>query len=148
MKPSRPLKYIPIDKFKIDPEAAGLLNAPEMAIYDRILMAAMQDRDSELRAALRDLAAIPLSKRYVWRIFSALGFAFGDFDSACVKLDLDSLSFEKTDKMREVMEFRAAQFCILMATFFGDDGMKIILSRAIDNASAPPEQTSKSARAA
>jgi hypothetical protein len=61
MKASKKFKYIPLDKFKIDPEATGLLDASQMAIYDRILLAAMQNRDQELRAALRDLAAIPLS---------------------------------------------------------------------------------------
>jgi hypothetical protein len=148
MKASKTFKYIPLDKFKIDPEAAALLDAPQMAIYDRILMAAMQNRDEALRAALRDLSAIPLSQRYVWGIISALGFAFGDFDSACIKLDLDTLPFKKTDKMREVIEFRAAQFCILMREFFGDEGMKIIMYRAIDNASAQPQQTNPSAFAA
>jgi hypothetical protein len=50
--------------------------------------------------------------------------------------------------MREVMEFRAAQFCILIREFFGDEWMKIILSRAIDNASTASEQANQSARAA
>jgi len=67
---------------------ADLLNAPQMAIYDQIIIAGMQGYGPEFSAALRKLCALPVQERYIWRVISGLGFAFGDFDSACVRLDL------------------------------------------------------------
>jgi hypothetical protein len=125
---------LPFSTIHADPEGAGLLDAPEMKIYDRIIMAAMQDHDSELSATLKELETVPIELRYVSRIIAALAFAFGDFDSACVKFDLLTLPGKEQDRMAGIVEARAAQFCILLREFFGVEGMKNIFLRAIDQA--------------
>ena len=38
--------------------------------------------------ALQVLRDLPLEKRYTWRVFSALKWAFADFDDESVRLDL------------------------------------------------------------
>jgi hypothetical protein len=131
-------KYIdlPISSLKPDPEGAGLLDAPQMQIYDRILMAAMKNQDSALAAAVRELSAVPVEERYISRIIAALGFAFGDFDSACVRLDLETLPDLEVERMAQLVEARTIQFCILSSTFFGEKKMQELITDAIEGAMA------------
>jgi hypothetical protein len=127
---------LPLSTIHPDPEGAGLLNAPEMKIYDRIIMWVMQDRASEVAAALRELEGVPVEQRYVSRVIGALAFAFGDFDSTCIKFDLLTLPSKDRDSMDEILEVRAAQFCLLAREFFGVERMKTILLRVIDHAAS------------
>lgn len=131
---------LPLSNLKPNPEGASLPDTPQMEIYDRIIKAAMQGYSPEFSAALRSLDALPFEQRYVWRVISALGVAFGDFDSACIRLDLDSLPGAQVDRMTEEMETRAVQFCILMREFFGEQWMRNIMAAAIDRAAKRPDR--------
>jgi hypothetical protein len=133
---------LPVSSIKPDPEGSGLLDAHQMAIYDRIIMAAMQNRP-DLSAAIRELAAVPVEERYSSRLVSALGFAFGDFDSACVRFDVDTLPSAEIDRLEEQLEMRASQFCILMREVFGSTYMKILMSAAVERAVAPPDDSER-----
>jgi hypothetical protein len=142
-------KSIPPSSIKPDPQGSGLLEATQMAIYDEIILAAMKGYSPEFSAAFRKLDALPLEKRYLWHVVSGLGFAFGDFDSACIRLDLGSLPSAQVDAMRDTMESRAIQFCILMREFFGEDRMKHMMTQAIERAAEKDAETpSDSSRAA
>ena len=55
-----------------------------MAPYLRYAIALAKDESTQ--EAEREIAALPLEKRYVWRILFALGAAFADFDSEMVEL--------------------------------------------------------------
>ena len=127
-------KDLPLSNLMPDPEAAGLLGAPQMQIYDRILMAAMKNQDSELAAAVRELAAVPIEERYISRILAALGFAFGDFDSACVRLDLETLPEAEWERVAQVLEMRTIQFCILLNTVLGEKRTQRLLTDAMNHA--------------
>ncbi len=127
-------KNLSISSLKPDPEGAGLLDAPQMQIYDRILMAAQTNHDSELATAVRELAAVAVEERYISRIVAALGFAFGDFDSACVKLDLQTLPEEERERLAQLTATRAIQFCMLLSTLFGKERMQRILTEAMEHA--------------
>jgi hypothetical protein len=135
--PYRPYKKnIPLSQLKPDPEGAGMLDAPQTQIYDRIIMAAMQGQDPS--AAIRELTAVPVEERYISRVIAALGFAFGDFDSACVRMDLDTLPPAEIERLTALLAGRSTQFCILMREFFGSEQMKAIISAA---AEGPVETT-------
>lgn len=114
-----------------DPEGSGMLDAPQMQIYDEIIMAAMKGLDTA--EGIGRLKALPVEERYISRIIAALGFAFGDFDTACVRMDLDTLSANELDRIIKLLNMRSAQFCMLMAAVFGPDRMRVIMSDAIES---------------
>src|SRR5258708_619901 len=119
-------KNIPVSQLKPDPEGAGMLDAPQMQIYDRIITAVMHGQDPA--ASIRELTAVPVEERYISRVIAALGFAFGDFDSACVRMDLDTLLTAEIERLTGLLAGRSTQFCILMREFFGSEQMKAMIS--------------------
>ena len=75
-------KVVEASSLKMEDGAKELLSAPEMQPYSRYIEAAMFGGDVD--SSVREIAALPLEKRYVWRVASALkwGFAgFGDWGS-------------------------------------------------------------------
>jgi hypothetical protein len=60
----------PIAEIKVEPGAGDLLDSPAMQPYMNLMIASMQARDTG--PALAELAALPLEKRYVLRVASAL----------------------------------------------------------------------------
>jgi len=58
--------------------------------YLRLITAGMQDRDPTPH--IEEIAAMPLEKRYVWRVTSALKWAFADLKTVSVNLDRETLS--------------------------------------------------------
>ena len=44
-----------------------------------------------LSLTLKEVAALPLEKRYVWRVASTLKWAFADFDSMNMEADRQTL---------------------------------------------------------
>ena len=67
----------------------------------------MQGADPEPElAALRQL---PLKKRYIWRVTSALKWAFADFDNLNVHADKDTLTQEDLAKVLELLKHRPTQ---------------------------------------
>jgi hypothetical protein len=136
--PKRTYKITPpISSLKPDPEGSGIFDAPQMQIYDEIIMATMQGLDPS--ETIQRLVAVPVEERYTSRIIAALGFAFGDFDSACVRIDLDTLPAAEVERMEALIEMRSAQFCILLREFVGSKLMKTIISEAIERAAVTPE---------
>ena len=86
-----------------------------MDVYDQIIKADMQG--SDVRPALQELAMRPPEDRYISRIVAALGFAFGDLDSRCIGFDLETLPIADLERIRKLLEIRAAQFCMLLRKF-------------------------------
>jgi len=71
-------------------------SAPEMQPYFRYVGAAMLEGD--VASSLREIAELPLEKRYVWRVASALQWGFADFDDWSVAADRKTLNPEDGDK--------------------------------------------------
>jgi hypothetical protein len=136
-------RNLPTSDLRPDPTGASLLDAPEMQVYDRILMAEITGRKQELLAGLRELESIPTAHRYISRIIAAFEFAFGDFDSACIRFDLMSLPTKEHDRINEALRFRVPQFCLLLREFFGVEEMQYILQRSIKLCSESPAEASK-----
>jgi hypothetical protein len=64
------VKVVEASTLKMEEGAEELMSTPEMQPYMRYIEATMQGEDAE--PALREIAALPLEKRYLWRIASAL----------------------------------------------------------------------------
>lgn len=67
-------KQTPIRDVQMEPGAEDLLDTPAMQPYMRIAIAMMQGKD--LGSAVEEIAALSLEQRYVWRVSSALKWAF------------------------------------------------------------------------
>jgi hypothetical protein len=83
--------------------------------------------------AIEVLAALPLEKRYVWRVASALKWAFVDFDSLTVEADRQTISPEDRQQLVDILKHRPLQF---LSTLFGQKEMELMMLSAIKNTRA------------
>lgn len=126
------IRWIPPDQLKSEEPAENLLDSPEMEPYLSLAMAEMRGADME--AELQALRALPLEKRYIWRVASALKWAFADFDTANVRADRDTLSAEDLEKILRLIEHRPLQFCLFLRTLVGPLAMGQMMVQAIKTA--------------
>jgi hypothetical protein len=80
---------------------------------------------------LAALAALPLEERYVWRVMSALRWAFCDLETESVNADIHTLSKEDLKKVVEPLTLRATQFCLFANALLGEDAMERIMRQAV-----------------
>jgi hypothetical protein len=140
-----PIKRMPIRDLKFEPLAEDLLDSPAMQPYMDLAAAMMGQRD--LAPATAEIVAMPLEKRYVWRVASALQWAFADMDTLTVEVDRQTLSMEDRRRLLELVKHRPLQFCLFLSTLFGQKAMEVLMLSAIKNArtvagqSGGPEHT-------
>jgi len=101
--------------------------------YVRLIQADMAGPE-ERKAALAELSAIPLEKRYLWRIVCALKWAFLDFDGESVAADKETLSTEDRAHIAELFRYRPFQFCMLLRELVGRENMEKMMTAAIADA--------------
>jgi hypothetical protein len=89
----------------------------------------MQGADGQTQ--LDALSKLPLEKRYVWRVASALKWGFADFDSVPVAADRDTLNPEDLAKVVDLLKFRPIQFCMFLKELVGAQEMKRMMVKAI-----------------
>jgi hypothetical protein len=123
---------VPVKDLKIDPLAEDLLDSPAMQPYMDLAVAMMGQRD--VGPATAEIAALPLEKRYVWRVASALQWAFADMDTLTVEVDRQTLSLEDRRRLLELVKHRPLQFCLFLSTLFGQKYMELLMISAIRNA--------------
>jgi hypothetical protein len=122
-------KSIPIKDLVSEDGAHELATSPDMQPYLRLIKAGMQDRDTTPH--MEEIAAIPLERRYVWRVASALKWAFADLETVSVNVDRETLSKEDLKKLIELLRLRPMQLCIFMRALVGQEAMERIMSDAI-----------------
>lgn len=93
--------------FQNEPVAESLAQSENIKPYIEILGAMMGGENTDSLMAL--MREIPLERRYIWRIVSALKWGLADFDSATVKIDRDTLPSEKVAEIIKELESRAMQ---------------------------------------
>jgi hypothetical protein len=120
---------IPINNLRQEEGAEELAESPDMEPYLRFAMALMQGKDPE--PELEAIRRLPVEKRYVWRVASALKWGFADFDDLSVDADKQTLSPEDFAKVMELLKLRAIQFCIFLRTLVGAAEMQWIMVEAI-----------------
>jgi hypothetical protein len=122
-------KSIPIKDLISEDGAHELATSPDMQPYIRLMMAGMQDQDTTPH--VEEIAALPLEKRYVWRVASALKWAFADLETVSIAVDRQALSQEDLGKVVDLLRLRPIQFCIFLKALLGEDAMERLMNAAI-----------------
>ena len=130
------IKYIPIKDLKVEEGVEDLLNSPLMRPYIEAAKAFLQNKDAS--SVIAQIAELPLEKRYVWRVVSALKWGFADFDSGNVAMDRETLSPEDRKRVAESLNVRPIQFCLFLNALLGADEMERIMVHAIKAAKRVP----------
>ncbi|MGA7770675.1 MAG: hypothetical protein WCA27_31125 [Candidatus Sulfotelmatobacter sp.] len=110
-------EMIPLNEIAIDPLAQELVRSEQARPYTNYFMKAYSNDAAGIESALQVLRDLPLEKRYTWRVFSALKWAFADFDDECVRLDLPHIPEANRIKMVRELEIRLQQMAILLKVF-------------------------------
>jgi hypothetical protein len=127
-----PIKRIPIRDLKVEPEAESLLDSPAMQPYVNLAVAIMSGQD--VSAATAEIAALPLEERYVWRVASALKWAFADLESVSVEADRQTLSPADQKRLLELLKHRPLQFCLFLGALLGQQQMEALMVSAVKQA--------------
>jgi hypothetical protein len=122
-------KRLPISEIQIEPGAQELVRSERMKPYLALLKAQMGGQDTE--PYLAALAALPLEERYVWRVISALKWAFCDLETESATADLHTLSEEDLKQVVEPLILRATQFCLFVNALVGEDATERIMQQAV-----------------
>lgn len=120
---------VPIKDLKIEEGASELMHTPSMQPYLKLAEAVVGG--SNPAEALAVIADLPLEKRYVWRIASALKWGFADFDDLGVTADRETLNLEDSEKIAELLQHRPIQFCLFLKALFGDEQMERVMIQAV-----------------
>ena len=132
-------KMVDLRQFERDPIAEELMKLPELQPYLQYVQAVLSHDDEQ--AALNKIRGIPLDKRYLYRILTALEWGFADFDSFNVVADLKTLESSEVQKLIEDRKliFRPAQLCILLMVLMGSKNMEQLMLDAIKSAKEAQE---------
>jgi hypothetical protein len=131
---------LPINEINSENGAKDLVLSERMKPYLALLKAQMSGQDTE--PFLAALAALPLEERYVWRVVSALKWAFCDLDTESAIADLHTLSEADLKKVVEPLSLRAIQFCMFVNSLIGEDATERIVQHALRCAKESSEPTS------
>jgi hypothetical protein len=126
-------KVVELDSLKMEDGAKELMSTPEMQPYLRYVEAAMLGGDVD--PALREIAGLPLEKRYLWRIASALKTGFADFDDWNVFADRKTMNQDDAARIMQLLRFRPIQFCMFLKALLGAEEMERVMLAAIAAAS-------------
>jgi len=122
-------RVVAASSLKVEEGAHELLNSPDMQPYARFLEAVVLG--SGVKEALEGIARLPLEKRYVWRVASALKWAFADCDTENVNADKATLSAEGLAKVLDLVKLRPIQFCMFLKALVGAEKMERVMMKAI-----------------
>jgi len=92
-------------------------------------MAQMQGGDTTVE--LEALRQLPLEKRYVWRVASALKWAFADQETESVSADKETLTPENLGKLLDLLKLRPIQFCLFLKALVGTEEMQRMMVQAV-----------------
>ena len=119
------------DLKKLGPASEQPVKSESNRPYFNLAMAVMSHKDPT--PALSKIASLPLKERQIWRVISALAWAFGDFDTLSLKADWYTL--DKADRKELTDELyllhRPAQLAVLLNLLFGPDKMERMMMEAI-----------------
>jgi hypothetical protein len=108
---------VPLRGIKVDPLAHELATSEGTRPYLDCLIKAHRNNAAGLEGALQVIRDLPLQKRYAWRVFSALKWAFADFEDEYVALDLPHIPEPTRSEMTKELELRFQQLQMLLRVF-------------------------------
>jgi hypothetical protein len=123
------IKYVPINQLHQEEGAHELATSPDMEPYLNFAVALMQGRDPA--PELETIHQLPLEKRYVWRVASALKWGFADFDNLTVEADKLTLTPEDLARVMDLLKIRPIQFCLFLKTLLGREEMLKMMVQAV-----------------
>jgi len=123
-------KQVLIRNLNVDPAAEDLLDSEAMQPYMKLALAVMGHKD--VGPAIQEITALPLEKRYTWRVASALKWAFVDFENLNVVADRRTLCQEDLDALVELLRIRPLQFCMFLAALFGEERMERLIAASVE----------------
>jgi hypothetical protein len=122
-------KSIPLKDLITEDGAHELATSPNMQPYLRLIKAGLQDQDTTPH--LEEIAALPLEKRYIWRVASGLKWAFADLETVSANVDRQTLSQEDLVKVVELLRLRPMQLCLFLKALVGEEAMERLMGEAI-----------------
>jgi hypothetical protein len=134
------INSLPISDIHSEDGAQELVRSERMKPYLALMKAQIGGQDTE--PYLAALAALPLEERYVWRVTSALKWAFCDLDTENAIADVRTLSEEDLKKVVEPLSLRAIQFCLFVNALIGEDATERIMQHALRCAKESSEAAS------
>ena len=123
------IKRIPIKELRQEDGAHELATSPDMKPYLSFAKAVIQDHDPA--PELETIRQLPLEKRYVWRVASALKWGLADCESLSAEADRQTLTPEDFAKVMELLKFRPMQLAIVLKTLVGVEEMPRMMVEAI-----------------
>jgi hypothetical protein len=118
--------------FDADGRPLPLMRAPDAAPYVRFAVKIATSKEPD--AEWEKIAQLPLNKRYVWRVATALQWALGDLSDLSLAVDRATMSFEDLAKLKEQIETLPLQFCLLFKSLCGTARMERIILEALNEA--------------
>ena len=126
---NRKISSLRLSEIHSEDGAQELVRSEKMKPYLAILKAQIAGQDT--KPYLEALAALPLEARYVWRVISALKWAFCDLDTENAIADFHTLSEEDRVRVAEPLTLRAIQFCLFVNALIGEDATERIMQHAV-----------------
>lgn len=112
--------------------AHELATSPDMQPYLRLITAGLQNQG--ITSYMEEIGELPLEKRYVWRVASALKWAFADLETVSVNVVRETLSEEDLKKLVQLLRLRPIQFCMFLKTLLGPEATERLMDAAIVDA--------------
>jgi hypothetical protein len=123
------ISMVPISEIGAEAGSDELVRSERMRPYLALLTAKMGGQDTA--PFLVALAAVPLEDRYVWRVMSALKWAFCDLETESATADLHTLSTEDLKTVTEPLALRAIQFCLFVKALLGQNATEQMMQQAL-----------------
>ena len=126
---------IPIKNIKGEEGSQELVDSAKMRPYLDFAKAIIQKDNAGVLKAGADLKSLKVEDRYLWRVASALKWAFADFDSFSARADIATIETEDDRKrLSELFALRPTQFCLLMKAILGKERMRAVMTGAVEHA--------------
>jgi hypothetical protein len=132
VKEPQGVQKIPVKDIAVEEGSQEMANSPSMQPYMDYVEGVFAGRDPTL--ALEAVSKLPLKQRYIWRIASALKWAFCDFDNMSVEADRATLEEADLKKVLEMIQFRPIEFCLFLKAMIGENGMERVMQGAVNYA--------------
>jgi hypothetical protein len=123
------IERIPTKDIRQEEGARELATSPDMKPYLEFIKAVIQDHDPS--PELEAIRQLPLEKRYVWRVASALKWGLADCESLSVEADRQTLTPEDFAKIMDLLKFRPMQLAIVLKAPVGEEEMQRMMIEAI-----------------
>ena len=123
------IERIRINQLRQEDGAHELATSPDMKPYLDFIKAVVQEHDPA--PELEAIRNLPLEKRYIWRVASALKWGLADCESLSVQADKQTLTPEDFAKVTELLKFRPMQLALVLKVLVGTEEMQRMMVQAI-----------------